>query len=84
MIPTEASGFRAAAARINYLSEDRADFQFAAKELSRKMSAPVVSDWEAAKSVAKYVKYKPKAIQLFRFERCEKALQRMCRFRLDK
>ena len=37
---TEVTGFRRLAARANYLSADRIDFQFTAKELCRFMSSP--------------------------------------------
>ena len=36
----EAAGFRALAARANYLAQDRADLQYAAKEVCRGMAQP--------------------------------------------
>ena len=44
MTQTEASRFRGVAARNTYLAQDRADIQFAPKELSRRMAVPVRSD----------------------------------------
>ncbi len=51
MTGREASRFRAAA-RINYLVTDRADSQFAAKDLSRSMAAPTYGDWDRARKTA--------------------------------
>ena len=76
MSQTEASRFRGVAARINFLAQDRADIQFAAKELSRRMAVPVRSDWEAAKKIARYFKHRPRAVQVFRFEQGGDALTR--------
>ena len=42
----EKSKFRGVAARINYLAQDRADLQFAAQDLCRRMASPQVHDWE--------------------------------------
>ena len=41
----EARLYRACAARGNYLALDRVDVAFAAKELCRRMSSPVLADW---------------------------------------
>ncbi len=64
----ETTRYRAVAARINYLSQDRPDIQFAAKELCRHMSAPTEADWEKARRVARYLRYRPRAYQKFYFE----------------
>ena len=48
----EASKFRGVAARINYFVSYRADLQFAAKDLCRKMAAPTENDWARARRVA--------------------------------
>ena len=42
--PVEATRFRRAAARINYMALDRADLGFAAKDVSRAMSSPTRGD----------------------------------------
>eukprot|EP00972_Heterocapsa_arctica_P073465 10849977-Heterocapsa_arctica.AAC.1 len=42
----EATAYRAAAARANYLAMDRADIQFAAKEVCRRMATPRRCDWQ--------------------------------------
>ena len=46
--------YRANVARGNYLSQDRSDIQYAVKELSRKMSKPMQSDWQKLKRLARY------------------------------
>ena len=43
--PEEARCFRALAARANYLALDRADIQFAVKEICQSMSSPCEGDW---------------------------------------
>ena len=43
--PDAASSYRALAARCNYIAVDRADAQFAIKELCRDMANPVVASW---------------------------------------
>ncbi len=47
--PDDATAFRAVAAGINYLAQDRPDIQFAAKEICRSMSSPTRSSWAALK-----------------------------------
>eukprot|EP00972_Heterocapsa_arctica_P051429 7565332-Heterocapsa_arctica.AAC.1 len=42
----EATAYRAAAARANYLAMDRSDIQFAAKEVCRKVATPRRCDWQ--------------------------------------
>ena len=63
----EKSKFRGVAARINYLAQDRADLQFAAKDRCRHMASPEVHDWEKATRIARYLKGKPRAIQHFAY-----------------
>ncbi len=50
------STFRAAAARGDYLGQDRMVMKFAAKEVSRFMSKPEKQDWSSAKRLARYLK----------------------------
>ena len=64
----ESMMYRAVSARMNYMAMDRADLQFTAKNLSRKMSAPTQGDWEKARRAARYIKHRPRAIQMFAFE----------------
>ena len=60
--PREASEYRAAAARLNYLSKDRPDILFASKECSRRVSSPRNGDWTALKRVVRYLLGKPRLV----------------------
>jgi hypothetical protein len=51
----EATSFRAIAARLNYLSQDSPDIQFAAKEVCRDMSKPSVGSWRKLKVLARFL-----------------------------
>ena len=58
----EAFKFRSLTARINFLSLDRADLQFASKCLSQHMSKPSQSSWTVLNRVARYLAGAPRAI----------------------
>ena len=47
--------YRSMVMRGAYLAQDRADIQFACKELARRMSAPTQDDWAALKRLVRYV-----------------------------
>jgi hypothetical protein len=51
----EQTRYRALTARANYLAQDRADIQFAVKELCCKMSAPTVGAWRCLKRLCRYL-----------------------------
>jgi len=55
-----ATKYRRAAARINYMSLDRPDLGFAAKEISRGMAKPVEGDLIRLKRILRYLKGKPR------------------------
>ena len=61
----DAAVFRGLAARLNYLSLDRPDLQFSAKEVAKKMSKPREADWAKLKRVAKYLVGAPRLVQQF-------------------
>ena len=63
---SRATRFRSAVMRCNYLSQDRMDLCFAAKELSRHMSNPSEDDWNDLKRVARYLAGKPRVVQVFK------------------
>ena len=65
---TKKTRFRGVAARINYLAMDRSDLQFAAKELCRKMARPEPKDWDKARRIARYLKFRPRGVLEFPFE----------------
>ena len=60
--------FRALAARGNYMAQDRIDLdvQYAAKEISRFMSAPEEIDWRKVKRLGKYLKGNKRAVYVFK------------------
>lgn len=53
---------RSLVARANYLALDRADFEFACKELSSKMARPSKGDWEGLKRLGRYLKGAPRIV----------------------
>ena len=61
----DAKAFRGLAARLNYLSQDRPDLQYAAKEISRRMARPSQRDWQLLKRVGRYLVGAPRAVQSF-------------------
>ena len=61
----DATRYRALCARLNYLSLDRADIQFAAKEASRRMAKPRAGDWHLLKRMGRYLVSEPRVIQIF-------------------
>jgi hypothetical protein len=65
---TEATRYRGIAARINYLSLDRPDLQYAAKGVSKHMSQPREHDWIAVKRMARYLVGAPRALQTFQWQ----------------
>ena len=65
----EASWFRGAAARANYLAMDRVDLAYAAKELCRRMSVPRRRDLAGLRRLAQYVLGAPRLVQRFRWQR---------------
>ena len=66
--PQEATQFRSIAARINYISTDRPDLQFACKSASKFMSSPTQKGWENLKRLVRYIKGRPRLIQKFPWE----------------
>ena len=65
MEPHDASLYRAAVARTNFLAQDRCDLQFASKECSRWMSSPRVGDWATIKRIGRYLIGKPRVASMF-------------------
>ena len=63
--PERHKRYQSLSARITYLSIDRADLQYPAKELMRKMSCPTEADELRLKRVARYLKGVPRLVQKF-------------------
>ena len=60
--PEGATSFRALAARANYLSQDRPDLAYAAKELCRDFSAPTQASVERLKRLVRYLIKRPRLV----------------------
>ena len=61
----EATRYRALVARANYVAQDRADIQFAVKELSRGMSSPTAEHWNSLKRLGRYLRETPRVVTRF-------------------
>ena len=64
----DATTYRGLAARANYLALDRADIQFAVKEVARRMARPRESDWQLMKRLARYLVTAPRAVAMFTWQ----------------
>ena len=73
--PNEATQYRALAARLNYLALDRADIQFATKEVARYMATPSEGNWLLLKRMGRYLKDNPRLVQVFRWQVDERAIR---------
>ena len=72
--PKDASAFRGMAARANYLALDRADIQFAVKEVARRMARPREADWQLLKRLARYLITAPRAVATFTWQHRQSAV----------
>lgn len=57
--------YRALVARANDLAPDRPDIAFSVKELAKRMSAPPEGDRARLKHLGRYLKGRPRTVQLF-------------------
>ena len=58
----DATKYRGLAARANFLSQDRADLQYATKEVARRMATPRVGDWNLLKRLGRYLVGAPRVV----------------------
>ena len=65
---SDVTTYRALAARINYLALDRADIQYAAKEVCRGMSRPSQLHWRKLKRLGRYLIARPRVVTEFKFQ----------------
>ena len=65
----KASSYRALAARCNYIAVDRADAQYAIKQLCRDMSAPTQQSWTRLVRLGRYLLGRPRAVIRFSWQR---------------
>ena len=63
--PGEITAFRGISARGLYLSADRPELRFAAKELARKMAKPTKASLRELKRLGRYLRGRPRLVQLF-------------------
>ena len=64
----EAYAFRRLAARANYLAQDRADIQYAAKEVCQGMAQPTKGHVKKLRRLARYLIGAPRVIWKFRYQ----------------
>ena len=70
-----ATMFRALSARVLYLSMDRPECAFAAKELCRQFAAPTKKGVEALKRTARFLVGMPRLVYEFQFQKATNVLQ---------
>ena len=66
--PTDATMYRALAARCNYLSQDRPDIAFASKELCREFSVPSQTSFKKLKRLVRYLAGMPRLVYHYKFQ----------------
>ena len=66
--PEETTRYRSIGARLNFLSADRVDIQFACKKICRPMSAPRSSDWAKVRKLGRYLKKYPRQVVWFKWQ----------------
>ena len=71
----ETTMFRAVAARVNHLSQDRRDITFATMKLCSKMSRPDAQDLKNMKRVGRFLVGRPRVGYLFEWQAHPSALQ---------
>ena len=64
----EQTMYRAVSARINFLAQDRTELLFAAKEVSRHMSAPCQGDFGPVKRIGRFFVRPPTSVTMFRWQ----------------
>ena len=68
MSPQEAARFRRGAAKLNYVSQDRADLSYASKEVSRHMARPMVGDEAKLLRVIHYLRRYPRWVSTYAWQ----------------
>ena len=63
-----ASQYRPLIVKLDYLAQDRADVQYAGKELARGMSPPTEADWQKLKRVGRHFVGRPRMVLKCRFQ----------------
>ena len=69
LVGEEARSYRAVAARLNYLSTDRPDVQYAVKEAARSMAKPCHADWALLTRIGRYLIGRPRVTIQFPWQK---------------
>ena len=67
--PGDVQVFRSLAMRANYLGQDRPDLQYACRELAKGMANPETTHLTSLKRLARYLRYRPRLVQEFRYQK---------------
>ncbi len=67
--PAQHTLFRGSAARGNYLSADRPDLLYSAKEICRSMATPTLTSLNALKRMCRFVVGKPRLVYRYAFQK---------------
>ena len=68
VLGSAASLYRGIVARLNFMSLDRPDLQYASKEASRYMATPRAKDWDLIKRICQYLRHRPRATFMYAFQ----------------
>ena len=63
--PALSKAYRGLAALANFMAQDRVDISFAAKEISKSMSSPAISDIGPLKRLGRYLSAFPSCVSLY-------------------
>ena len=68
LVGQDATNYRSVTARLNYMSPDRVDIQYATKEAARHMATPRASHMAGLKKIGKYLAGRPRLVIHFKWE----------------
>ena len=68
-------GFRALAARANYLAQDRSDLQYAVKEVCRGMATPTKGHMKKLRRLGRYLVSHPRVVTMYRWQEQQEILK---------
>ena len=63
----DATKYRGVTARLDFLSQNRADLQYPSKECSRYMAKPLNKHWNDLKRIGRYLIGKPRVVHIFKW-----------------
>ena len=66
--PAETTRYRGLAATANFLAIDRGDIVYCAKDLTRHMATPTITDWEKVVRLGRSLKNKPRVRLCYKFQ----------------